>query len=138
MKQFILFVFVFLAVGVEAQTLEKHTLEQYARNALVEGIEELGDNVNQADVIIMEVNSSNVIVNVSIGQCHSKVEDFVTIFYPENSPKWTVGVYVNKHDKPVSRAIAAQIAGRIIEHMANYMLVTESKPYKYHPAEKGR
>lgn len=76
------------------------------------------------------------LVNVSPADVINCRGCFAAAFFPYEKPRYTVGVYVNKHDDPVERAIAAKIAGRIIDHMANYMLVTESKPYKYHPAEK--
>ena len=67
--------FILLGFGVEAQTLIDPSLQQYTRRALVEGIKDFGDDINQAGVVIMEVNSGNVIANVSIGQLRGKVKD---------------------------------------------------------------
>lgn len=75
MKPLVVLVFVLLGLGVNAQTLVDSKLEQYARQALVDGIKDYGDDVNQAGVVIMEVNTCNVIANVSIGQLRGKVKD---------------------------------------------------------------
>ena len=64
-----------LGFGVEAQTLVDSKLEQFARQELLEGIRIFGDDVNQAGIVIMEVNSGNVIANISIGQYHGVVKD---------------------------------------------------------------
>lgn len=61
--------------GLRAQTLVDPNLERYARQALIDGIKDYGDDVNQAGVVIMEVNSGNVIANVSIGQFRDEVKD---------------------------------------------------------------
>lgn len=75
MKQILILALTVLAVGAKAQTLADSSLEQFARQALVEGIKNYGDDVNQAGVVIMEVNTSNVIANVSIGQFRGEVKD---------------------------------------------------------------
>lgn len=75
MKQILILVFTILAVGVKAQTLADSSLELFARQALVDGIKDYGDDVNQAGVVIMEVNTGNVIANVSIGQFRGEVKD---------------------------------------------------------------
>ena len=64
-----------LGFGVEAQTLVDSKLEQFARKELLEGISIFGDDVNQVGIVIMEVNSGNVIANISIGQYHGVVKD---------------------------------------------------------------
>ena len=67
MKKVFLLALLFLYVGgMQAQTLVDPNLERYARQALIDGIKGYGDDVNQAGVVIMEVNSGNVIANVSI------------------------------------------------------------------------
>ena len=68
MKPLVTLFFLLLGFGVEAQTLVDSKLEQFARQALVDGIKDYGDDVNQAGVVIMEVNTGNVVANVSIGQ----------------------------------------------------------------------
>ena len=75
MKPLVTLVFVLLGLGVNAQTLVDPKLEQYARQALVDGIKDYGDDVNQAGVVIMEVNTGNVVANVSLGQFRGKVKD---------------------------------------------------------------
>ena len=75
MKQIVTLVFILLGLGVKAQTLIDPNLQQYARQALIDGIKDFGDDVNQAGVVIMEVNSANVIANVSIGQFRGEVKD---------------------------------------------------------------
>ena len=74
-RQVISLVFILLGLGVEAQTLIDRNLQQYARQTLIDGIKDFGDDINQAGVVIMEVNSGNVIANVSIGQLRGKVKD---------------------------------------------------------------
>lgn len=74
-RQVVSLVFILLGLGVEAQTLIDRNLQQYARQTLIDGIKDFGDDVNQAGVVIMEVNSGNVIANVSIGQLRGKVKD---------------------------------------------------------------
>lgn len=75
MKPLVTLFFLLLGFGVEAQTLVDSKLEQFARQALVDGIKDYGDDVNQAGVVIMEVNTGNVVANVSIGQFRGKVKD---------------------------------------------------------------
>lgn len=75
MKQILILALTILAVGVKAQTLADSSLEQFARQALVEGIKDFGNDINQAGVVIMEVNTCNVLANVSIGQLRGKVKD---------------------------------------------------------------
>ena len=75
MKTLVTLFFLLLGFGVEAQTLVDSKLEQFARQALVDGIKDYGDDVNQAGVVIMEVNTGNVVANVSIGQFRGKVKD---------------------------------------------------------------
>lgn len=75
MRQIISLVFILLGLGVKAQTLIDPNLQQYARQALIDGIKDFGDDVNQAGVVIMEVSSGNVIANVCIGQFRGKVKD---------------------------------------------------------------
>ena len=74
-RQVVSLVFILLGLGVEAQTLIDRNLQQYARQTLIDGIKDFGDDINQAGVVIMEVNSGNVIANVSIGQLRGKVKD---------------------------------------------------------------
>lgn len=72
-------IFTFLALltfgVVKAQTLVDSNLQQYARKALVEGIREYGDDVNQAGIIIIETKTGNVIANVSIAQLRGEIRD---------------------------------------------------------------
>lgn len=75
MKPLVTLVFVLFGLGVNAQTLVDPKLEQYARQALVDGIKDYGDDINQAGVVIMEVNTGNVVANVSLGQFRGKVKD---------------------------------------------------------------
>ena len=74
-RQIISLVFIFLGLGVKAQTLIEPNLQQYARKALIDGIKDFGNDVNQAGIVIMEVNTGNVIANVSIGQFRGEVKD---------------------------------------------------------------
>ena len=75
MKPLVTLVFLLFGLGVESQTLVDSKLEQYARHALVDGIKDYGDDVNQAGIVIMEVNTGNVVANVSLGQFRGKVKD---------------------------------------------------------------
>lgn len=63
MRKTLALAFMLLGFGVEAQTLVDSKLEQFARQELLEGIRIFGDDVNQAGIVIMEVNSGNVIAN---------------------------------------------------------------------------
>lgn len=74
-RQIISLVFILLGLGVKAQKLIDPNLQQYARLALIDGIKDFGDDVNQAGVVIMEVNSGDVIADISIGQFRGKVKD---------------------------------------------------------------
>lgn len=74
-RHIISLVFILLGLGAKAQTLIDPNLQQYARQALIDGIKDFGDDVNQAGVVIMEVNTGNVIANVSLGQFRGKVKD---------------------------------------------------------------
>ena len=75
MKQILALAFILIGFGVKAQTLIVSNVQKNARKALVEGIKDFGDDVNQAGVVIMEVNTGNIIANVSIGQFRGKVKD---------------------------------------------------------------
>lgn len=75
MKQVIIFALALLGLEVKAQTVIDSNLQQFARQALVDGIKEYGDDVNQAGAVVLEVNTGNVIANVSIGQFRGKVKD---------------------------------------------------------------
>lgn len=75
MRQVFVFSFLLFGFGVNAQTLIDSNLEQYSRQALIDGIKDYGDDVNEAGVVIMEVNSGNVITNVSIGHNKEKVKN---------------------------------------------------------------
>ena len=57
------------------------------------------------------------IVNVSPPDVINCRGCFAAAFLPYDKPRYTIGVFVNKHDKPVGRNIASKIAGRIIDFM---------------------
>ena len=72
---------------------------------------------------------------------------FAAAFFPYQAPQYTIGVFVNKHDKPAGRNSASKIAGSIIEYMIKQYLhlrhideafLIEKNSHKFHPAEKGR
>lgn len=71
----IFFALVLIAIGAKAQTLTDTSLESFARQALVDGIKAYGDDVNEAGVVVMEVNSGNVVCNVYIGQFQGEIKD---------------------------------------------------------------
>lgn len=75
MKQVVILALALFGLGVKAQTLIDPHLQQYSRQALVDGIKDFGDDVNQAGIVIMEVTSGNVIADVCIGQFRGKVKD---------------------------------------------------------------
>lgn len=75
MKKIIALVFLLLGLGLEAQTLIDQPLQQYARNALIDGIKVYGEDVNEAGLVIIQANTGNVLANVSIGQYKGKVKD---------------------------------------------------------------
>ena len=254
MKQIVILALALFGLGVKAQTLIDPNLQQYSRQALVDGIKDFGDDVNHAGIVIMEVTSGNVIADVCIGQFRGKVKSdlyeemdswgfwspcdiigyrssfslyqqtafvnmvanqgklmmrfnendskipiyevknkvgldslasamfetveygtglkmkssyirvaglvnvsppdvincrgcFAAAFFPYQAPQYTIGVFVNKHDKPAGRNIASKIAGSIIEYMIKQYLhlrhideafLIEKNSHKFHPAEKGR
>lgn len=71
----IFFALVLIAIGAKAQTLIDTSLESFARQALVDGIKAYGDDVNETGVVVMEVNSGNVVCNVNIGQFQGEIKD---------------------------------------------------------------
>lgn len=62
------------------------------------------------------------LVNVSPADHINCRACFAAAFWPYQSPQYTIGVWVNKHDKPAGRNIASKIAGNIIEYMINQYL----------------
>ena len=70
---------------------------------------------------------------------------FAAAFFPYDNPKYTIGLFVNKHDRPAGRNLASKIAGRIIDYMIKEYLHLEliDKVFsgengvsEYHPANK--
>lgn len=57
------------------------------------------------------------LVNVSPADAINCRGCFAAAFFPYGNPKYTIGLFVNKHDKPVGRNVASKIAGRIIDFM---------------------
>lgn len=127
--------------GMRAQTFVAPNLERYAIQALIDGIKNYGD----------------VIANVSIVQFRGEVKDipdgdseaipardcFAAAFFPYQCPCFTIGLCVNKHDKPAGRIIASRIVGHIIDFMVKHYLNLQKvdeplsvAPPKYHPAER--
>lgn len=87
------------------------------------------------------------LVNVSPPDANNCRGCFAAAFFPYKSdtPKYTIGVYVNKHNRPAGRIIASSIAGRIINYVVENLLHDEvnqtrleTMPSKEHPSEKGR
>ncbi len=87
------------------------------------------------------------IVNVSPPDVINCRGCFAAAFFPYERPRYTIGVFVNKHDRPAGRIIASKIAGNIIEYMIKQYLhlrhideafLIEKNSHKFHPAEKGR
>ena len=62
------------------------------------------------------------IVNVSPPDVINCRGCFAAAFFPYEKPRYTIGVFVNKHDKPAGRNIASKIAGNIIEYMIKQYL----------------
>lgn len=75
MRQIFVLAFILLGLEMKAQSYLNRELEQYSRQELLKGIRIFGDDVNQAGIVIMEVNSGNVVANISIGQYHGVVKD---------------------------------------------------------------
>ena len=62
------------------------------------------------------------IVNVSPPDVINCRGCFAAAFFPYEKPRYTIGVFVNKHDKPAGRNIASKISGNIIEYMIKQYL----------------
>lgn len=75
-KRIILFVVCLLAAEmVTAQSLIDQDLQRFGRQTLIDGINKYGNDVNEAGVVIMDVNTGNVIANVCIQKDKGTVKD---------------------------------------------------------------
>ena len=57
------------------------------------------------------------LVNVSPADAINCRGCFAAAFFPYDNPYYTIGLYVNKHDRPAGRNLASKIVGRIIDYM---------------------